>query len=177
MEIKNNLKSILTRYLILVLVAIPGIYLFYFLFKPLTIYPVYFLLNLFYEVSLVGSTVLISNAFPIEIINACIAGSAYSLLLILNLSTPRIKTLKRFKMIFLSFLILLIVNILRIFLLSVMSVSNSPLFEITHKFLWYFVSTLFVVGIWFWEVRYFKIKQIPFYSDLKYFIKQIKKKN
>ena len=177
MKKTTKLKNIFIRYLILILVSIPGIYLFYFLFRDLTIYPVYFLLSLFYKVSLTGTTILISNSIPIEIIGACIAGSAYGLLLILNLSTPKIKALKRIKMISLSFLVLLIANILRIFLLSIMFVSKSSLFDFTHKFLWYLVSTLFVVAIWFAQVKYYKIKQIPFYSDIKYFVKKIKKKN
>ena len=39
-------------------------------------------------------------------------------------------------------------------------------FDITHKIFWYSLSILFVVGIWFLEVKLFKIKSIPFYSDI-----------
>ena len=46
-------------------------------------------------------------------------------------------------------------------------ISGSSLFDITHKLFWYFGSIIFVVGIWFIEVKYFKLKEIPFYSDIK----------
>ena len=39
--------SIFLRYVIIVLVALPNLYLFYLVFTPLTLYPTYFLINLF----------------------------------------------------------------------------------------------------------------------------------
>ena len=156
------------RYIILIIIALPNLWLFYLIFTPLTIYPVYFLLNLFFDSSLIGNTILVENCFPIELIGACIAGSAYYLLLILNLSTPKIKFPKRFKMMLSSFAFLLIINVLRIFLLSLMFISGSSLFDITHKLFWYVGSVVFVVGIWIAEVKLFNIKEIPFYSDIKF---------
>lgn len=171
----RKFSNILIRYVILLLVALPNLWIFYFIFTPLTVYPVYFFLSLFLNVSLIGNTILVGGEFPIEIIKACIAGSAYYLLLILNLSTPKIKPQKRFNMIFLSFAFLLFLNILRIFLLSIMSLSGSSWFDITHKLFWYLGSIVFVIGIWFAEVKLFKIKEIPFYSDMKFLFKTIKK--
>ncbi len=74
-------------------------------------------------------------------------------------------------MIFLAFASLLILNILRIFFLSLMVINDSVWFWITHMFFWYVLSTVFVLGIWFLEVKLFKIKQTPFYSDLKFVYK------
>jgi hypothetical protein len=37
------------------------------------------------------------------------------------------------------------------------------------------MSTIFIVGIWFLEVHIFKIKEIPFFSDVKFLFSQIKK--
>ena len=159
--------DILIRYIILIIIALPNLWLFYLIFTPLTIYPVYFLLNLFFDSSLTGNLIIIKNYFPIELIGACIAGSAYYLLLILNLSTPNMKFPKRVKILFLSFVSLLIINILRIFLLSLVFISGSSFFDITHKLFWYIGSVVFVVGIWFAEVKLFNIKEIPFYSDIK----------
>ena len=113
----KNFFDILIRYLILVVVALPGLWIFYFVFTSLTIYPIYFFLGLFFDVTLLGNILIINNEIPIEFIKACIAGSAYYLLLILNLSTPKIDLKKRVKMILLSFASLLFVNILRIVLL------------------------------------------------------------
>ncbi len=167
-----TIQGIVLRYLILIAVAFPGLWLFYKIFTPLTVWPVYWLLNLVYDTSLLSDIILLVEwSFPIELIPACIAGSAYYLLLVLNLATPKIKPKTRFYAILFSFAVFLIVNILRIFILGIMAYTGSSYFDAAHQFLWYSVSTLFVVGIWFAEVRMFKIKEIPFYSDLKFLFK------
>ncbi len=167
----QSLGWLFVRYLIIILISLSGLYLFYAVFSPLTIYPVYFLLNILFDVSLQGSTIFVQR-IPIEIIGPCIAGSAYSLLLVLNLALPKINIKKRILMISLSFLTFLLINILRIFLLSILYISGSSWFDFTHKLFWYGISTIFVVGIWFLEIKIFKIKEIPFYSDLKYLYKK-----
>lgn len=141
--------------------------IFYFFFTGLTVYPVYFLLNLFFDVSLSINVLLVQN-FPIEIIGSCIAGSAYYLLLILNLSTPGMKISKRIFSLLFSFAALLLINVLRIFALSVLYISGSSFFDVTHKLIWVAGSVLFVVGVWFLTVKLFKIKEIPFYSDMMF---------
>lgn len=168
-----QLKYILLRYVILLLIGLSNLYIFYLIFKPLTIYPVYFLLNIFSEVSLYGNVLSFANGTSIQLVNACIAGAAYYLLLILNLSTPNIKFNKRLKMIIYSFASLLILNILRIFILTNLFVSGFAFFDFTHKLFWYLLSIVFVIGIWFIQIKIYKIKEIPFYSDLKYFYKRI----
>ncbi len=163
----KTLFSILIRYIILILLGLPNLWLFYLIFTPLTVYPVFFLLNLFFTASLAGNSIsipLLSD--KIEIIEACVAGAAYYLLLILNLAIP-MKINKRLKMFLFSFGALLLLNILRIFLLSLLFISGTSFFDITHELFWYLGSTIFVVGIWFAGVKIFKIKEIPFYSDLK----------
>jgi exosortase/archaeosortase family protein len=159
--------SIILRYLFLALIAIPGFDFFYFIFLPLTKFPVFYLLNFFYE-PVVFENVIFILGKSIEIVNACVAGSAYYFLLILNLSTPNIKWTKRIKMVFFGFLTFLGINILRIFILSIMYLNDSQFFDFTHKLFWYLGSTLFIVVIWFVQVRKNKVKSIPFYSDLKY---------
>lgn len=173
---KNTDKTILglfARYLFLVLVAFPSFWIFYFIFTPLTVYPVHFLLNLFFNASLFSQTIIIvSQKISIELIEACIAGSAYYLLLILNLSTPGIKAKTRIYITLLSFSSFLIVNVLRIFLLSILAISKSSLFGIAHIVFWYLLSTIFIVGIWFAQVKIFKIKNIPLYTDMKFLYSQ-----
>lgn len=163
-----NYKDLIIRYLILIAVAISNLWLFYIILTPITVYSTYFLFEIFFDASISGTTIFIGDCPIIELVQSCIAGSAYYLLLILNLSIPNIKPNKRIKMIALAFTSLLIINLLRIFILGTMAIYELPSFDITHKFFWYFLSTIFVVTIWFAEVKYFKIKQIPFYSDLKF---------
>lgn len=169
---KKRFLDILIRYFILLVAAFPNLWIFYAIFTPLTVYPVYFLLDLFFsDVSLMNNIILVGE-IPIEIIDACVAGAAYYLLFILNLSIPSIKIKKRIKMMGFAFGLLLVVNILRILLLGAMFLSGSELFDFAHKLFWYVVSTIFVIGIWFLEVKIFKIKEIPFYSDIKFLYKQ-----
>ena len=178
---QTPISSILLRYLILILLIIPIIPLGKYLasiweliavnliFTPLTAYPVYFLLKLFFDVIFFSEMILlVENILPIELIPACIAGYAYYLLLVLNLSTPNLKAKTRIYGILFSFAALLLLNVLRIFGLSFLAMSDFVYFDVTHQLFWYLVSTLFVVVIWFAEVKIFKIKDIPFYSDIKY---------
>ena len=172
---KKEHSSIIIRYLLLLVASFPNLFIFYFIFTPLTIYSVYFLLNIFFDVSIQANTIFIGD-FAIEIIGACIAGSAYYLLLILNLSTPGINLKTRFKTILFGFSSLLILNILRIFFLVSLLLIFPSAFDITHKIFWYFISIVFVVGIWFAVIKIFKVKQIPVYSDAKFLLKEIKKR-
>ncbi len=167
-KLNKQFLGIVARYSILLLVAVPNFWIFYALFTPLTIYLVHLSLSLFFDTLLVGNVIILDARIPIEIVPSCVAGSAYYLLLVLNLSIAKIKLKDRIKMISLSFLIFLLINVLRIFVLSTILLSNFELFILTHKILWYLMSTVFVIGIWFFEVRLFKIKEIPFYSDLKF---------
>ena len=167
---KNKYLSIFLRYLILILIALPGFSLFYFIFSPLTIFPTAWFLDLFYLVSLNGNMIFV-NDMPIEIIGACVAGSAYYFLLILNLSVPKIKVFKRFKMISFAFGLFFLINLIRIISLSFMYVERSTLFDFTHKLFWYLGSTVFVIGIWFLEVWIFRLKKIPIYEDMKFLYK------
>ena len=168
--VPKEFLDIFFRYFLLILLPLGGLWVFYFILTPFTVYPIYFLFNSFFGATLEGTTVYV-RSIPIEMIKACIAGSAYYLLLIFNLSTPEIKINQRLKMIFFSFLIFLVVNILRIFLLAILYMTNSPLFDILHKLSWYFGSVLLVIAIWFFQIKIYKIKEIPFYSDLKFLYK------
>ena len=178
MKKKKWFLDFFVRYAILVIIALPGLWIFYSIFTPLTVYPTYLFLNIFYDVSILAGNILligggnpillIDREIPIEFIKACIAGSAYYLLMILNLATPKIKLRKRINMLLLAFAIFLSLNLLRIFLLSFLAISGSPYFDATHRLFWYSLSTIFVVAIWFAEVKLFRIREIPFYSDIKF---------
>ncbi|MCL5730405.1 MAG: pacearchaeosortase [Candidatus Pacearchaeota archaeon] len=175
-RLRLKIFNISLRYLLLILIAVPNLWLFYFVFTPLTVYPVYLILRLLLDATLLGNNVLLlNNIIPIELIRACIAGSAYYLLLILNLSIPDIKIKKRVEMILLSFLALLVLNIIRIIVLTLIFMAGYSFFNLAHEIFWYVLSTIFVVGIWFAEIKIYKIKEIPLYSDIKYLIRIIKK--
>jgi len=172
--IKSKSFKIFLRYLILLgfMFTLPIIYK---IFTPLTIYPTAFLLKLLYTIQTQGDLIIINNATFIRIIPACVAGSAYLLLLIINLTVP-MSLKKRINTLLVSFLILLGLNILRIFSLSILYHNSTPYFDFTHKLFWYGLSTVFVIAIWFYAAKLFSIKEIPVYSDFKLLMKGIKKK-
>ena len=167
-HVGKKITDIIARYSIIVFLSVQNFWIFYFIFTPLTIYPVYFILQTFVDAVLIKNIIVINTQYPIEIIDACIAGSAYYILAILNLSTLGIGIKTRIKMVLFAFGSLLIFNILRISVLSFIFLNSMPVFIAAHKFFWYFMSTAFVVAIWFFEVKLFKIKEIPIYSDLKF---------
>ncbi len=169
----DKLVEIFARYF---LAAVLGFFFFFFsfIFFHLTIYPVYFLLSILYPVSVIDANLIISSK-TIELIPACIAGSAHYLLTALNLTTP-MKLKKRFPVLFFSLILFLIINISRIFFISLLFIESNSLFDFTHKFSWYFLSTVFIIGIWFFSVYLLKIKSIPVYSDFKYLLRKIKTK-
>jgi exosortase/archaeosortase family protein len=168
-----KIAGIILRYAIIVL---SGIFMdvFYTLFFPLTIYPVYALLSVFYLVSLSGS-IIIASSEQISIIDACIAGSAYFLLFALNLSLPKISLGKRIAMLAFEFTAFLAINILRIFFLSVLLINKSSSFDAVHQFLWYAVSILIVALIWICAIRLFRIREVPFLSDIRGLLNKARK--
>tara|TARA_Y100000310_G_C20540934_1_gene743254 strand:+ start:421 stop:993 length:573 start_codon:yes stop_codon:yes gene_type:complete len=161
----KQLLNLVIRYAIILLAGLGNLFIFYKILTPLTINTVAFIFNLFTKTSVAGN-LIITQKLILEIIPACVAGSAYYLLLILVLATPKIELLKRIKLLIFSFISLFILNIVRIIILSL--TSTSSYFELTHLIFWYFVSTIFVVAIWILSVKLFKIKKIPVYSDLKF---------
>lgn len=169
---EKYLYDLIIRYSILVIIAIFGFNIFYWVFRPLTVYPVFWILDIFLETDLISPTILLLEDIAIEFIPACIAGAAYYLLLMLNLSTPKIELNKRIKFVLLSFAVFLIVNVLRILILAIIALYKSSFFDVTHAIFWYSLSTILVILIWFYGVKYFKIKEIPFYSDLKFLYKK-----
>ncbi len=171
---ENSLSDIVLRYGILLIIGIIGTSFFYQIFTFLTIGLSYIFFSLFFNPLLISNTIIIQNT-PIEIIGACVAGSAYYLLLILNISTPKIELRKRLLIILFSFSVLLLINVLRICSLSILYIAQCPFFDLAHKILWYAGSVIFVVGIWFLSVKIFKIKEIPFYSDIKLVLADLKK--
>ncbi len=161
----KTIYSVIARYVLLILVALPNLWLFYLLFTPLTIYPVFFLLKIFYDVSLFQSNIILGNNV-IQIGEACIAGSAYYLLLILNMATPMHVKKRIFSLLFI-FSAFLIINILRIFFFSLLFVYSFSLFSLTHLIFWYLLSAFIVFFIWIINAKIFRINAIPVYSDIE----------
>jgi exosortase/archaeosortase len=172
---KGAIYFIFLRYFMSLIVAVPNLWLFYAIFTPLTVYPVYFLLSLFYKTQLSGTTIFI-DGFSISLIKACIAGSAYYLLFVLNMTTP-LPIKKRLGSLIFSFSAFFVINLLRILFFSLLLLSSFSLFNLTHLIFWYFLSSIIVFMIWFANIKLFEIKAIPVYSDLKFLYSKIRSRS
>jgi exosortase/archaeosortase family protein len=161
------------RYLILLLLGAFQLSLFYAIFTPLTVFPVFWVLSLIDSgAELLAGNVYYFDGIYIEIIPACVAGAAYYLLLILNLTTP-MDSKQRTKSVLFLLLSFLFLNVLRIIIFSNLAASGSEYFDIAHNMVWYFGSTVMVVMVWFVNVWLFKIREIPVYSDIKNIFRDI----
>jgi len=175
---KFNLVDLVARYAIALALSINSLFIFYYIFRPLTFYPVLFVLKLFYSAALSGLRFLIVNGYEISLVDACVAGSAYYMLTILNLTTRGITFSKRIKIFLFDAASLLALNILRIVILAILFVESSALFDVMHFVFWHVVSISFVIFIWLFTIKIYKIKTIPIWSDivhLKSFMKKGKR--
>ena len=172
---KKGVFFLLLRYLVLIILGIPNLYLFYLVLTPATVYPVFWILDYLYSAVLYPGNVIFFKGYFASIIPACIAGSAYYLLLILNLTTP-MPLKKRIGSIVFLFVSFLILNLLRIIIFATLLFKGYQYFDVTHAATWYFGSTVLVILIWFSNVLIFRIREIPIYTDLKQIAHDIRSK-
>ena len=167
----HEVRELAARYGLALLLGLNNLWVFYFLFLPLTLFPVAGILSIFYHLSLAEKSISIAPK-AIEITDACVAGAAYYLLALLILTTRNIPRRTRMNMFAFGAFILLIINIIRILILSGMYLNDAASFEITHQIFWFALSTLAVVLIWIFTARAFRIQSIPVYSDMKFLVEQ-----
>ncbi|MBT4135827.1 pacearchaeosortase [archaeon] len=164
---KNKIYMILTRYILLLLLSF-SLSLIYKILTPLTINTAFILLKQFIPTILIsGNLLIIPLDKVIEINQACVAGSAYLLLILINLTVPMALRKRIYTLLF-SLITLFIINILRILIFTILYNNNFKYFTLTHNIFWVFLSTIFVVLIWLLTVKVFAIKDIPVYTDIKY---------
>lgn len=167
---KQRILLLFLRYFFLISLSFGNLAFFYFLFSAPTHFFFVSLSKLFFDVQIQEGCFLI-NSVPITVIDACVSGSAYYLLFILNFTTP-LKIRKRILVLLFTIFVFFIFNISRmIFLLAIL---NYEIFNLTHNLLWHFGSTIFIVLLWFLSIKIFSIKEIPVYSDMVYLYSLIK---
>ena len=169
----RKIISIFSRYLLIILLGLFNLKIFYLVLRPLTTYGAYIILEIFSNPSIVGNIISL-NGQNFEIINACVIGAAYYLLLVLFLSFQKVKLTIRIKSIATAFIALYVFNIARIVFLILISENNY--FEQIHWIFWNLTSTIFVLLIFFLTIKAYKIKEIPFLEDIKYLAKKTKRK-
>ncbi len=162
----RDMVEMVGRYALLALIPLGSLALIYALFTPLTVYPVVWILKQMYaDTLLLGTTTLYFQGQYATIVAACVAGAAYYLLLILNLTTP-MPLLKRAQSIALLLGAFLVLNILRIVVFARLLAQGANYFDIAHQMTWYFGSTVLVILVWFANVLVLDIRAIPIYTDV-----------
>lgn len=167
--------GLIIRYFILLLIPLGNLYIIYSVFSPATVLSSFFILDKIYPYVALNGIIISAEGYNLAILPACVAGAAYYLLLILNLSTPMPSKTRAKSLLFLIFSFL-ILNVLRIIIFSVLVVNGFRYFDTMHELSWYFGSTILILIIWFVNIYIFKIKEIPVYSDVKSIIKEFKHK-
>lgn len=146
---------------------------FYEILRVLTVYPSYFIINLFYPIGLVGNSLFFGGNI-VNFIPACIAAIAYALLFFLVIFTKDIGFGRSVKIFIFGSLLILVMNILRIdILLFVLFEFGDNMFDNVHLLFWHFISGIYVAFVWIYLVKKFKVRSIPVVSDVKYLYKRI----
>jgi len=161
----KKILGLFTRYAALILLGLGNLYIIYKILTPLTVIVLNITLSIFTSPILTDNVIQFGTTV-IQIIPACVAGSAFYLLLILILSTADVKPETRAKAIITALAMFFVLNILRILILIPMA--GTSYFETAHWIFWHIISTIFVVVVWISVVKIHKIKSIPVYSDVKY---------
>lgn len=159
------IKNLITRTILAVLIAIFGFKIIYAIISPITFYLSSYSL-FFYKPTIIQNTLIIKDNL-LTFVPACAAASAYVLLALLTVLTD-IKYKKMLKIFLIGALIILIANIIRIDILVIALIeSGSDLFNKLHLLFWKILSTIFVVVLWIFLTKIYKIKSIPVYTDIK----------
>ncbi len=171
---QESLVSLCGRYILLLLLPLGNLWLFYTIFTPLTFWLVVLILGQFKEL-IVSSSIaaFVVDGVRVSLIPACIAGSAYYLLCILNLTTPMLLR-KRLQSLMFLLGCFYFLNVARIVIFVFLI--DSMYFDVAHTLVWYLGSTLVVVGVWFANTLIFTVKEIPVYTDFKRLWKAHRKK-
>jgi len=96
-------------------------------------------------------------------------------LFILNILTFGITFKKRVFIFIFDAALLLFMNIFRLVVLIAILVNYPSIFDISHNIFWYGISTIYVILIWVVSVFVFKIRAIPFISDIKFILSKSKR--
>lgn len=162
--------NLMIRVLLIILIPFN---LLLFILKPLTLYPIYFILSFIGYNPKISFDSILLNGYTLIFTPACIAVSAYYLMLLLVLTTKDINFKERIYCFLSGSFLILLMNLIRILILSILVINyNKVWFDLIHMAFWYFVSGIYVALVWILLVYLFKIKSIPIYSDLVYLYNQ-----
>ena len=152
--------------------------MYYLFFIPTIIFPYLILKIIGFNIMLdfSNSNLYLDNII-LNFISACVASTAYHLLLILILLTKVLNIKKIVSMFLLGSLMILAINIIRVVVLSYTFINYGyEAFNSLHLLLWRGAASVIVFLIWIILIKIYKPKAIPVISDLIYLYNLVKKK-
>lgn len=182
---RYEFSLIIRTVLALALFIIPamlGVNVFQEVFEPLTFDVVYFFLersgvepklgsfSVSYAISILGGEA------TINVVKYCVIASAYNLLAWLCIITMGIALWKRVLMFLIGSALIFGMNIVRIVLLIITLLENHDAYQTAHFVLNFLLSVVYVIIIWVLLSFLFKVKAVPFLSDIKFLTQEMFKK-
>lgn len=148
--------------------------LFFFIFSWWTARLSFLLSSLFFD-TILQANLLTVNGELVALVPACIAAGAYLLLALLILFTKDMGFFRGITMFFAGSLMILIGNLIRILaLISLLVTQHVNYFDTLHLLSWKVLSSIYVVAVWIFLCKVYKITTIPLYSDLREVFKFVK---
>ena len=164
------------RYLLLILIPLGNMALLSAVLAPLTIAASFWCIQAMYgSAMLLGTNTIFFKGYYASIISACVAITAYYLLIVLNLTTP-MSLKKRLCSLVFSLGLFFALNVTRITVFARLFERGYDYFSLAHELTWYFGSTVLVILVWFVTVFVCQIKDIPLYTDVSTLLTEIRGK-
>lgn len=123
-----------------------------------------------YAISILGGEV------TVNVVKACVTASAYYLLALFCIITMGVALWKRVLMFLIGSALIFGMNLARIVILVIILLKDQDVFKATHDFLGLLLSVGYVVLVWALLSLLFKVKAVPFYSDIRFLVNEISKK-
>lgn len=119
---------------------------------------------------------ILGGDVTVNIVKACVTASAYYLLALFCIITMGIALWKRVLMFLIGSALIFGMNLARIVILIIILLGDSSVFRTTHDALGLLLSVGYVILVWILLSLLFKVKTIPFYSDIRFLVDEISKK-
>ena len=120
-----------------------------------------------YAISILGGEV------TINIVKYCVTASAYYLLTLFCIIVMNVALWKRVLMFLIGSALIFGMNFARIILLIIILLDGNGAFEPAHAVFSLALATGYVVLVWILLSFLFKVKTVPFYSDIKFLTREI----
>ena len=146
----------------------------YFLFYPITVLFSYLLLTPYGAMLSFSEKKIFVEGHVLNFVIGCIAPSAYYLLTLLVLFTKELTWIKRVKVWLTGALLILGMNLIRILVIVLILIYfGKNWFDTFHLFFWDVLGTVYIFFVWIILIKWFKIKSIPVYDDLRELYKMV----